>query len=260
MSEESRKRTRNFEAEQVEEVEQASFDRSKKTIRTPEQKRAEAERGKNKAHNMDPSDVKQMFETLMSEIRKNTSEIKKEMQEIRNAFKQKEEKWEKEREQLETRIGILEDKIEKEEKEKRRNNIVIKGLTNISDKDTTTDLEKFIEKELQVKVRLVKAYKLKSNKFETVIAEVESWTKKIEIMKNKSRLGGRKVYIDNDMTVEERKIQSEIRAIAKKERENGKRVTVGYQKAIIEGVRFRWNKKEGKMKTDEEEGHNSKNY
>ena len=45
------------------------------------------------------------------------------------------------------------------------------------------------------------------------------------------------------MTKEERIIQKKLRRIAQLERNKGKRFKVGYQKIVIEGEIWRWNKK-----------------
>ena len=52
------------------------------------------------------------------------------------------------------------------------------------------------------------------------------------------------------MTKEERIIQKKLRRIAQLERNKGKRIKVGYQKIIIEGETWRWNKEKNGIDTD----------
>lgn len=53
------------------------------------------------------------------------------------------------------------------------------------------------------------------------MAEMESWTEKQEYIKNKYKLRGTSIYIDNDLATEERRIQREIRNIAREEKSKG---------------------------------------
>lgn len=256
MNSEEKKRTRE-QLETATGKELHIFERSKKIIRSPEQNIAKIERIISaSAPTTTMEEVKEMFEKLMLEFNRNSAEIKREvkdikdttielkheMQEMKNMFAAKEIMWEGEKQELEKRIAALEEQGEKIEKRQRKNNIIVKGVKT-SDSNVREDLEKFFEKELQVKIRLIRAFKIKSTKLETVVAEVESWEKKQEIMNRKVRLGEKKIYIDNDLTIEERRVQEEIRKVAKTEREAGKRVKVGYKKIIINGKKYEWNGK-----------------
>ncbi|KAI4465408.1 atp synthase mitochondrial f1 complex assembly factor 2/atp12 protein mitochondrial precursor [Holotrichia oblita] len=60
----------------------------------------------------------------------------------------------------------------------------------------------------------------------------------MEVMKNKSKLRNKldnKVFINDDLTREERDIQRIIRQKAKEEKSKGKQVKIGYAKLVIEG-------------------------
>ena len=58
--------------------------------------------------------------------------------------------------------------------------------------------------------------------------ELVCWKCKLDIMKNKYKLAGEETYID-DMTSHERKIQSQLRKIAKEKRAKGNNGKVGYE-------------------------------
>jgi hypothetical protein len=63
------------------------------------------------------------------------------------------------------------------------------------------------------------------------------------MMLNKSKLKEKKderMYIDDDLTKEERETQKKLRELARKERDRGKRVKIGYRKIQINGEWFRW--------------------
>ena len=87
----------------------------------------------------------------------------------------------------------------------------------------------------------------KSEGKELIVAKVASVAEKIEVMKNKGKLKGKWIYIDDDLTKEERETQSEIRKQAREERDKGKTVKVGYKKLIINGTLFKWCEKEKKV-------------
>jgi hypothetical protein len=68
-----------------------------------------------------------------------------------------------------------------------------------------------------------------------MLAKIESWEQKKNIILNKSKLKERKAkrmysYIDDDLTNEERKIQKKLREMAREEKDRGKRVKIGYRK------------------------------
>lgn len=60
--------------------------------------------------------------------------------------------------------------------------------------------------------------------------------------KNKlSKLQNLKVFINEDMSKEERVIQGKIRKKAKEENASGKNVKLGFQKLIINNEKWTWN-------------------
>jgi hypothetical protein len=74
-------------------------------------------------------------------------------------------------------------------------------------------------------------------------------------MLNKSKLKKKKderMYIDNDLTKEERETQKKLRELAREERNRGKRIKIGYRKIQINGEWFRWD--------DEREENLKKNF
>jgi hypothetical protein len=56
------------------------------------------------------------------------------------------------------------------------------------------------------------------------------------------------MYIDDDLTKEERETQKKLRELAREERDRGKRVKIGYWKIQINGEWFRRDEREEKLK------------
>lgn len=63
-----------------------------------------------------------------------------------------------------------------------------------------------------------------------ILTGLDSWETKQEVMKNKSKLKGSSIYIDNDLTRKERDIQGNLVEIAKEEVKKGNRVRIGFRK------------------------------
>jgi len=60
-----------------------------------------------------------------------------------------------------------------------------------------------------------------------------SFDGKMKIMRNKNKLRGKEIYIEDDLTNKKREVQYIIRQKAKEERKKRKRVKVGYNKICI---------------------------
>jgi len=151
---------------------------------------------------------------------------------------------------------ILEDKERKE----RKNNIVIKGLKNVW-KDPREVAKEFLGNEFRVNKNIKNIRKAGKEGKEVLIIEFEEWQEKEIIMKEKSKLKGRDIYIDHDLTKEERDIQRKLRERAKREREEGKKVKIGYKKIIIEGKTYIWNEEAEDIEASKyESGRRAGNY
>jgi hypothetical protein len=106
-------------------------------------------------------------------------------------------------------------------------------------------VEEWLEREIGLKVNVKKAFKINKNKI--MLAKIESWDQKKNIMLSKSKLKGRKgerMYINDDLTNEGRKTQKKLREVASEERDGGKRVKIGYRKIQIKGEWFIWDERE----------------
>lgn len=143
--------------------------------------------------------------------------------------------------------------IEDKERKDRKNNIVIRGLRNEKEEAKKVGKE-FLEKEFGAgsKIKYIKTEG--KEKREVIIVEMEDWQTKEKIMKEKSKLRGRNIYIDHDMTKEEREVQRKLRERAGREREEGKKVKVGYRKIIVEGKVYIWNEEEEELREKENFG------
>lgn len=165
--------------------------------------------------------------------------------------------WEEEKKEIQDRVRELERKEEMRARKERRNNIVIRGV-RWQERNIEAEAEQFLKNELKVEVMVRKARKVGERGQESVtVVEIGEWEKKKEIMEKKKNLS-KGVYIDDDLTREEREVQKKLRDRAREEKGRGKRVRVGYRKIRIEDKWYRWNERKGGIEDGglEERGEN----
>lgn len=227
----SAKIQRSPQKQQVDEVkkdnpEKGELEEMEPVLKKLDEIKAELKEESNKKH-----------KDLMTEIRK----VQEEFQAAKAEWKKRAEEWRQEKVELEARITKLENSIEKQEREKRRNKVVIKGIS-VEESQMEEKVEQQILKDkLKSSAKVKKAFSVKGNdNKQIIIVELNSWEEKQEVMNRKSLLKGTNIYIESDLTREEMKIQAELRKIMRTEKENGKKVKMGYQKLIIDDIRYDW--------------------
>jgi hypothetical protein len=169
---------------------------------------------------------------------------------VREEMKGREEKGQLEKADWMKRMEIIEEKMEQREKKERKNNVIITGIGAIS-VNIERGVEEWLEREIGVKVNVKEAFKI--NKDKIMLAKIESWEQKKNILLSKGKLKEKKgermyILVDDDLTKEERETQKKLRELARAERDRGKRVKIGYRKIQINGDWFRWDKRQEKLK------------
>lgn len=129
--------------------------------------------------------------------------------------------------------------IEKQERRDRKNNVVVRGL-RVNKEGTKEQIERFFREEMDAKSEVVWAKEVGSQGKEVIIAGLRNWEEKQEVMRNKYKLRGSKVFVNHDLTRAEREIQSRILEAAREERRKGREVKVGYQKIRVDGKWIEW--------------------
>ena len=137
---------------------------------------------------------------------------------------------------LEEKIKLLEEKEEFKEKKNKKNNIIISEKIEARFKEDKQLMKKHMEKHFknltneEVIVEDTEFIMTNAQGLGIVRAEIKTFQQKLWIMKNKYKLAryAKKIYIEDDLTKEERKIQSELRKKGKEEKEKGNKVKVGY--------------------------------
>ncbi|EFN87353.1 hypothetical protein EAI_02127 [Harpegnathos saltator] len=159
------------------------------------------------------------------------------------------------REEEGRRIRELEIKLDKKEREGRRNNVVVREV-EIGEKGVEEGVNKIWRRlELEVEMREVKRIGKGRKEGEgMVLVKLGNWEEKRKVMELKKKLRGKKERIEDDLTVEERKTKWRTEREVEAERRRGKRVQMGYMKMWVDGRMQRWGEMgevvgvEGKLK------------
>lgn len=183
---------------------------------------------------------------LKTEVANNGEETRK----LREEMCKMQEEWDKEKEILRGEIHRANEKIEKLEKDRIKNNLVITGqiVDNQNESVTTREIENMIKKEINVQITARNTRKIGDNRY---IIELNNWEDKIKILKEKGRLKGKELYIDSELTYKERMVQKFIRDTARAERNRGARTKIGYQKLEINGKMWKWNNRKEQLESTE---------
>ncbi|KAK9719828.1 hypothetical protein QE152_g22478 [Popillia japonica] len=102
--------------------------------------------------------------------------------------------------------------------------------------------KRIIKQYIGVEVKIKSAAKIGHK---TCLLELEDQGDKEEILRNKFKLKNvrnERIYINDELTRNEREQQRQMRKIAKQERGKGNTVKIGYRKQTINGEIWRWNR------------------
>lgn len=251
---------------QIEEESEA-FSRSKKIIRSPNTNiRLKEQEYEDEIMNEKIESLLQEIKVIREDMKKKDEhlvdmlgeikEIRKEMrdkdniitdilEEVKNLridARKQDEKWSKQTVKMHGALEKVETKIEKLEKERKKLNVIVKGV-QVEQGDNRAAIEAVFGETLGVR-NSIKSVRALGKERKVLLVEMESWESKMQIFKNKYKLKETNIFIDNDQTQEEMRIQAELRALAREERNQGKTVKIGYKKILINEEEYVWDKNE----------------
>lgn len=271
--EEKRKRLRQEDEDLLRET----FKKSNKIVRTPpkleeEKRKADEniEKGKmeiDKAEEYTSRLILEEIRDMRREMVEGRKELKEEITNLKTKITVIEEKWTVREKELTDRIRGIEEKlketerkrkieeevnkvtrkevlevkgkIEEKEKQERKNNIIIRWMEK-KEQNMREMIASFLEKEFRVTNGIEKIDILGRQGREIALVKLKDWETKTELMKEKKKLGTKRIYIDHDMTKGEREVQRIIKERADKARKEGMKVKIGYKKIEINDKRFLW--------------------
>lgn len=109
-------------------------------------------------------------------------------------------------EQIRKEVMKLKKIMEEKERMERKNKIVIRGLKSEKKEVKEVGID-FLQKEFNAGNKVKNARKTGKELRAVIIIELENWQDKENIMKMKSKLRGRHIFIDHDLAMEEREVQ-----------------------------------------------------
>ncbi|KAK4876212.1 hypothetical protein RN001_012634 [Aquatica leii] len=189
-------------------------------------------------------EILQVIGGVQKEMKEGFEDNKKMIRRLQEKVEWKEKEWKMEKQHLQDRIEKLEDILERQEKQK-KNNIIIKGLQIDKDQDLKSKVQDFISNEVGVQATIKKAYKVGKTNRTAIIAKLETWQQKKDIMENKKKLKGKIIIIDNDLTTEDMNIQQEI---ANEEETSEKKIKVDYKELKLNDIWYKWDNSAKELK------------
>lgn len=141
-----------------------------------------------------------------------------------------------------TALGKGEYEREKEERESRKKNLMIKGIRTVG-KGLNEEVKRAVKELMDVDVYIKKVLAIEGG----LVVELESFKNKIDILKRKGRLRGTNLWIEDDYTKREKEVQAWLGMIAEEESKRGHDTKVGYQKVRVDGEWYEWNERKGEI-------------
>jgi hypothetical protein len=134
-------------------------------------------------------------------------------------------------------VGKIKKLISDKEKEERKNNIAIKGMGYVGDIRLLKEkVQEFLKEDLEIECK-IESCRMSGK---VIIAKLGDEEIKREVMRRKYKLKGGTIFIENDLSWEERKIQERLNRWAKDYKARGKQVKIGLGKMKINGLWKNW--------------------
>jgi len=145
--------------------------------------------------------------------------------------------------------------VTEKEREERKCNIIIRGLDIPEEIERERGRRKIWVKELiRNKVGVECEVKDLRKSGPVFVAKIEGENKKREIMMNKYKLKGERMFIENDLTYEERKVQEKLGKWAREKRAGGMVVKIGRGRVKVGSRWINWEEIEREGREKEEDG------
>ncbi|XP_011883569.1 PREDICTED: uncharacterized protein PF11_0207-like [Vollenhovia emeryi] len=153
---------------------------------------------------------------------------------------------------MEGKMRGIEIRLEREERKKRRKNIVIRGIRGGKEK-VETEIKKIMKdngiKEEGLEIKRIEEGK--EGEVKLVVVRIEELEEKKRLMRERRKIGEKGIRIEDDLTWKQRRMRWQLEEIARKEKENGRRVWLRYGRIQIEGKWWRWDEDEEVIKDGE---------
>lgn len=219
-------------------------DKPAKKIRTEEEMPVEeAQIGKEEG-------IMDKLERIIMIMNNNNQDLKEEIHFLKEELKKDREereaeknRWMEEVNYLKNELKNVKNQIQRLEKKEREKNIVIKGLKETENEEKTGEIvEEMLKKDLNlsdIRIRKVERIGAKiSGRTRPIIIALENKEDKLTILKCKKKLKGTTIYLDDDLTREERERKKKLLRIVWEERKKNKNAYLRGDRIVVEGEMF----------------------
>ncbi|XP_011694051.1 PREDICTED: trichohyalin-like [Wasmannia auropunctata] len=145
--------------------------------------------------------------------------------------------------------------VSDKEREERRNNVIIRGVK--MEKEIEGDRKKcaeWIKSWFKEKLGVEGGVVFCRKSGTVLLVKLESEGIKREVMRNKSKLKGESIYIENDLSWEERRIQEKINRWVRGQKGKGIDLKVGHGRVRVGNVWWTWEELEREEEEKEDKG------
>lgn len=142
------------------------------------------------------------------------------------------------------RLGKGELDFEMIERLERKNNIFIRGVKTVG-KGIKGEIRNLLEERLDIPVKIAECRAIGGG----LVLTINTFKNKVGIMKQKAKLRGTNIWIEDDLTEREKEVNEWLRKLAKAEERKGNDVRTGYLKIRINDEWKFWNEKLGELET-----------
>ena len=184
------------------------------------------------------------FDTKFAEFDIKVNDIVSALDTLREGnslLKKRVEKLTEETGQLKERLEKTEKKLEELEGRSRRNNLIFHGLPPAKDIETWDDCERLVKKCITEKLGLVRdeiqfdrVHRIGSS----IIAKFTFFKDKERVMKERRKLKGSKIFVNEDYTLGVREIRKKLSPFMNWFRSENKRASLVFDHLVVDGERF----------------------
>lgn len=173
---------------------------------------------------------------LRNELVKQIEPLKSEICAIKSNFEEKISIIEAENKELRDKIVSL-------ERKQRKNNLIIFGIDN-ADSDVAEKVIALFNDHLEINIvrtDIKEAYRLENRNNSgksPVLVSFSTYEKKLEVLKNSSKLKGESIYISSDQCWEDRELMKQLLQYRKKFRDRGETAYIRDRKLIVSNKPF----------------------
>lgn len=154
------------------------------------------------------------------------------------------DQWKSEKGEIIKRQTELELRLDKIERQQKRNNIVVTGAIDNGSDRANNVIEQLLKNKLDLNMKVASAFRVKTKSGTKIIATMNSLDDKSAVMMAKKRLrdadGQTKIFIADDLIQKDEFIQYQARIFAKKMREEGKEAKIGFKKVFVNNMPYIW--------------------